>query len=572
MNKTKLENLRMIDPSEVRYGIVSEMRGQFSAQEWSYSKLASIAFTLAIAQDQGYLADCDLRTLLEAEVETDSIRYFVIDQIGAEWACISHLLGKFPTTTLQAFLLYGEQEQRLGGITTTPVAVAKLAANLLRIEPSSKVLDLCCGYGIFFREAYSLCSEAMYAGMDINSDAVGVARLRAFILNEDVTILQTDIFASEDVDKYDRMFCDPPFMSGGKIHAAMQSRYAKQSDRIRPNSQGWAYSVIPRRVLQLNGRAVVVLPIGSTWNMQDADIRADYVKDGSIEAIIELPEKLFDYTSIPSVMVVFSHGNASIRMINARSMCEKGRRNNVLTDKHVQAILDSYTCDSDVSKSISYAEIAAEGFVLSPTRYLERSADLGETIPFGSIIKTITRGAPFRAQELDELVSVEPTEIQYLMLRNIQNGIVDEQLPYLSTIDPRYERYIVNNKALLLSKNGYPFKTAIAEVKKGKTLLANGNLFIIEIDQEQADPYFVKAFLESEKGIATLKSIAVGSALPNISIEALRKMPIPKVALAKQREIAQAYLAKVDEIAVLKRQLGKAVNALGHIFDSLDEQ
>ena len=103
---------------------------------------------------------------------------------------------------------------------------------------------------------------------------------------------------------------------------------------------------------------------------------------------------------------------------------------------------------------------------------------------------------------------------------------------------------------------------------KGKTILANGNLYIIEIDENKADPYFVKAFLESEKGIALLKSITVGATIPNIGVEALKKIPIPQIPIDDQRKLAAQYLAKVDEIALYKRKLQKAYEELSHIYDN----
>ena len=52
----------------------------------------------------------------------------------------------------------------------------------------------------------------------------------------------------------------------------------------------------------------------------------------------------------------------------------------------------------------------------------------------------------------------------------------------------RFEKYCIKNNSLILSKNGAPFKIAIADVKAGKKLLANGNLYIIELDESKADP------------------------------------------------------------------------------------
>ena len=102
-------------------------------------------------------------------------------------------------------------------------------------------------------------------------------------------------------------------------------------------------------------------------------------------------------------------------------------------------------------------------------------------------------------------------------------------------------------------------------------IVANGNLFIIRLDETVADPYYIKAFLESETGITLLKSIAVGAAMPNLSAEAIRNMQIDLPPLEKQKVIANRYRAKQNEIVLLKRKLAQAKDSLGQIFASTEE-
>ena len=78
----------------------------------------------------------------------------------------------------------------------------------------------------------------------------------------------------------------------------------------------------------------------------------------------------------------------------------------------------------------------------------------------------------------------------------------------------------------------------------------------------------MKAFLDSEKGKALLNSIAVGAAIPNIGVEALRRLPIPQIPIEEQKTLATQYLAKVDEIKLYRRKLKKAYEELEHIFDN----
>ena len=164
------------------------------------------------------------------------------------------------------------------------------------------------------------------------------------------------------------------------------------------------------------------------------------------------------------------------------------------------------------------------------------------------------------------MMSDEETNMQYLMTANIQDGIIEETLPYLINIEERYEKYCIKNHNLILSKNGAPYKIAVANIKKDQKILANGNLYIIEIDEEKANPYYIKAFFESETGIAALKSITVGSTILSISVDKLKKLQIPLPLLDEQNKIAENYQAIQAEIIELKARLKSAVESLKTVF------
>ena len=68
---------------------------------------------------------------------------------------------------------------------------------------------------------------------------------------------------------------------------------------------------------------------------------------------------------------------------------------------------------------------------------------------------------------------------------------------------------------------------AIASVKGENKILANGNLYVIELDEERINPYFLEAYLESENGKASLSRVAVGATLLNLPVEGLKKITIP---------------------------------------------
>ena len=288
---------------------------------------------------------------------------------------------------------------------------------------------------------------------------------------------------------------------------------------------------------------------------------------GLIEAVISLPANLYSTTAIPVSMIVLSKSNKMVRMVDARSMASVGRRQNVLSNETIDQIVHMMTEDTENSKCVTFEEIEKEDFAINPSRFIYTEAEVENGIPFGNVITNITRGAQVKASILDEMVSDNPTDYQYLMLANIQNGIINDDLPFIKSIDKKLEKYCVKNNSLVISKNGTPAKVAVVSVPEERKVLANGNLYVIELDETKVNPYFVKAYLESENGGIALSRIMVGAVMPNIPVDGLKKIIIPCPEKDIQNKIAKKYLAKIDEIKVLKYKLSKAIAEMETIYE-----
>ena len=312
---------------------------------------------------------------------------------------------------------------------------------------------------------------------------------------------------------------------------------------------------------------VVSVSNGVTWNGRiNTVIREKFVKKGFVEAVIALPSNLYSNTGIACSLLVLSRNNKNIRMIDATEMVSVGRRQNVLSDENISKIIELLNTDDDNSKLVLGEEVAKNEYTLNPSRYLQKEMPIKNGVAFESVIKNITRGAQIKATILDQIVSDEPTNMQYLMLANIKDGIISDDLPYLKEMNPKYEKYCIKNGSLVISKNVSPVKMAIASVKEGNKILANGNLYVIELDEDKINPYFLKAYLESENGKAALSRVAVGATLLNLPVEGLKKITIPLPDLKSQKIIADKYYAKINEIKELKYKLEKATAELEHIY------
>ena len=496
---------------------------------------------------------------------------FIKGNIENLWNVALEIGEEYSEDTLLAVVLWWPlQGNKFMGECETPQSVVKLANEILQIS-KDKVADFCSGIGAFLMSAIEKNPESQFYGVEIVTDVKEVAEIRTELISDQVKIERKSVLNINDNMMFDKIFCDYPWGIKTKDsignNGELKAIYDVIPEVQKAAAGDWAFIINVMNHLNKNGKAVVSVSNGVTWNGGiNTVIREKFVKEGFVEAVIALPSNLYLNTGIACSLLVLSRNNKNIRMIDATEMVSIGRRQNVLNDENVSKIIELLNTDDDNSKLVSIKEMAENEYIFNPSRYLQKGMVVKNGVPFESEIKNITRGAQIKAAVLDEIVSDEPTNMQYLMLANLQDGIISEDLPYLKEMNPKYEKYCIKNGSLVISKNVSPVKMAIASVKEGNKILANGNLYVIELDEDKINPYFLKAYLESENGKAALSRVAVGATLLNLPVEGLKKITIPLPDLKSQKIIADKYYTKIKEIKELKYKLEKATAELGHIY------
>ena len=502
-------------------------------------------------------------------IDEDIYTLAVDAKISEVWNDLLKLLKKYHDNifSLNAML------RRVDIEVATPDGVAELGKMILDVHAGDRVAELCCGNGLVISDIKSSFPHIDATGYDINPYAIAEAKIYSELSGSHIQFIKHDIFTLADNVQYTKVFANYPFGMRLRNLGEGKTYIEKLSMRIpsmsKATSSDWLYNMLLTDILEEDGKAVGVMTNGSTWNMIDAPIRKYFVENGLIECVIALPGKLFGFSPIATSMIVFSHGNKGVRLVDASTVFTAGRRTNELSDDDVTAILELIKNDSEKSFFVDEKALKENDYVLNTSRYLVRPEYVKDGTAFGNVIKRITRGAPLNAKQLDAISSSDPTGMQYLMLSNIKNGLIDTNLPYITEIDKKNEKYCLTNHCLILSKNGYPYKVAVAEIKEGQRILANGNLYIIEVDEEQIDPYYLAAFFSGESGTAALKSITVGATIPNIGVEQMKKLVIPIPEMEVQKEIASRYQQAKDEIMMLQLKIEKARDRMKHVCEEV---
>lgn len=125
-----------------------------------------------------------------------------------------------------------------------------------------------------------------------------------------------------------------------------------------------------------SGTMAIILPHGVLFRGgAEATIRQKLINDDNIDCIIGLPSNLFYSTGIPVCIIVLKKCRKTddVLFINAAELYKKDKKQNSLTDEHIDKIVETYRTRAEeerFSRRVSLKEIAENDYNLNITRYV----------------------------------------------------------------------------------------------------------------------------------------------------------------------------------------------------------
>lgn len=129
--------------------------------------------------------------------------------------------------------------------------------------------------------------------------------------------------------------------------------------------------------LKNNGTMAIVLPHGVLFRgAAEGKIREKLLRSGNIYAVIGLPANLFYNTSIPTCIIVLKkhRDGRDVLFIDASKKFNKGKKQNEMTDEHIDEVLALYSDRKTVEKEsylASFEDIEKNDFNLNIPRYVD---------------------------------------------------------------------------------------------------------------------------------------------------------------------------------------------------------
>lgn len=275
----------------------------------------------------------------------------------------------------------------------TPQAVSKIITRIAidgqETRKGLSVYDPCMGSGSLLLNAKKYSNEPAYIryyGQELMTSTYNLARMNMFLhgvtpdnqklRNGDT--LDGDWPTGEETD-FNMVLMNPPYSA--KWSAApgfLQDERFSDYGVLAPKSKAdYAFLLHGLYHLKSNGTMAIVLPHGVLFRgAAEGKIREKLLRSGNIYAVIGLPANLFYNTSIPTCIIVLKkhRDGRDVLFIDASKKFDKGKKQNTMTDKHIDEILDLYKKRETVDKEAylaSFEDIEKNDFNLNIPRYVD---------------------------------------------------------------------------------------------------------------------------------------------------------------------------------------------------------
>lgn len=300
----------------------------------------------------------------------------------------------------------------------TPQQISTILSRIVILDSQSpetgdkpklnKVLDFACGSGSLLINVRNRLIKAKGSvgkiyGQEKNITTYNLARMNMLlhgmkdsefeIFHGDTLLNQWEMLKEMNPAKkmeFDAIVANPPFSLRWDPTDALAEDFRFKSYGMAPKSAAdFAFLLHGLHFLSQEGTMAIILPHGVLFRGgSEEKIRTKLLNDNNIDTIIGLPSNLFYSTGIPVCILVLKKCRRAddVLFINAVEYFEKGKRQNVLLDEHIDRIVETYQFRKETerySRKVSMEEIEKNGYNLNISRYVntaveEEPVDLGE--------------------------------------------------------------------------------------------------------------------------------------------------------------------------------------------------
>tara|TARA_R110002094_G_scaffold218520_1_gene190122 strand:+ start:1498 stop:3024 length:1527 start_codon:yes stop_codon:yes gene_type:complete len=240
----------------------------------------------------------------------------------------------------------------------TPKEVSTLLARLTKSKYGARIYDPTCGSASLLIKAGQQVGDANFSlyGQEANGSTWALAMMNMFLHGFDNasirwgdTLRNPKHTEGDNLMKFDTVVANPPFsLDKWGQEEAEDDKYNRFNRGVPPKSKGdWAFiSHMIESAYEDTGMVGVVVPHGVLFRgSAEGRIRKRVIEDNLLDAVIGLPSNLFFGTGIPAAILIFNKGkgkHTDTLFIDASQEYDSGKNQNVLSEKHLEHIVETY--------------------------------------------------------------------------------------------------------------------------------------------------------------------------------------------------------------------------------------
>jgi len=314
---------------------------------------------------------------------------------------------------------FASAEGKKGGQFYTPASIVKTLVAVIAPH-HGKVYDPCCGSGGMFVQSEKFIEahggklgDVSIYGQESNPTTWRLAAMNLAIRGIDFNLGRepADTFTrNQHPDlRADFILANPPFNISDWWHGSLEGDPRWEYGTPPQGNANYAWLQHMLYHLKPSGRAGIVLANGSMSSSQNSegDIRRAMVDADVVEVMIALPGQLFFNTQIPACLWFLTRQKAArpaeVLFIDARKLgCMISRVQTEFPDEVIERIAgtvaawrdeadaDDYQDIPGYCRSVSLAEVAEHGHVLTPGRYVGAEEVEDDDEAFADKMKKLT--------------------------------------------------------------------------------------------------------------------------------------------------------------------------------------
>jgi len=225
-----------------------------------------------------------------------------------------------------------------------------------------------------------------YFGQELNTSTYNLARMNMILHGVDTAnqhlnnadTLDED-WPSDEPTNFEGVLMNPPYSAKWSAEKGFldDPRFSMYGVLAPKSKADFAFLLHGYYHLKDNGVMAIVLPHGVLFRGNtEGKIRKILLDNGAIDTVIGLPSNIFFNTSIPTTVIILKKNRSTkdVLFIDASNEFEKGKNQNVLTDDHIDKMVETYIQRENIEKYshvASFEEIVENDYNLNIPRYVD---------------------------------------------------------------------------------------------------------------------------------------------------------------------------------------------------------